>query len=99
MHYCSNCLLPKTKPYIKFNNFGKCSACVFHEKKNSNKNNKINWKKRKYEFEILINKIKKIKAPYYDVCVPVSGGKDSITQVSYLLKKLKNISYKYRLWC
>ena len=86
-YYCSNCLLPKTKPYIQFDIYGKCSACIFHEKKNNLSTNKINWKKRKKEFKVLINKIKKIKAPYYDVCVPVSGGKDSITQVSYLLKK------------
>jgi len=88
MHnYCSNCLLPTSKPFIKFDKYGKCSACIFHEKKNSNRKNKINWIKRKKEFEKLITKIQKRKAPYYDVCVPVSGGKDSITQVSHLLNK------------
>ena len=99
-NYCSVCLLPKTKPYIKFDKHGKCSACIFHEKKNikNNSKNKIDWKKRKKEFDILIKKIKKIKAPFYDVCVPVSGGKDSITQISHLLnKKLRilavNIDY------
>ena len=85
--YCKVCVIPDTKPYIQFNKFGVCSACEFHKKKNKNTINKINWKKRKIEFENLIKKIKKIKAPFYDVCVPVSGGKDSITQVSHLLNK------------
>lgn len=96
--YCIKCVLPDTKPYIKFNKLGICSACEFHEKKNKNTKSKIDWVKRGREFENLIIKIKKTKAPFYDVCVPVSGGKDSITQVSHLLnKKLRilaiNIDY------
>ena len=49
----------------------------------------------------LINKIKKIKAPYYDVCRTFCfAGKDSLTQVSYAFKKYQqNISYQHRLWC
>ena len=31
--YCIKCVLPATKPYIKFNKLGICSACDFHEKK------------------------------------------------------------------
>tara|TARA_B100000965_G_scaffold32366_1_gene23933 strand:- start:18541 stop:19659 length:1119 start_codon:yes stop_codon:yes gene_type:complete len=85
--YCKECLLPNTKPYIKFS-LGICSACTFHKKKNKFKKEKgINWNKRKKEFSKLIKNIKKRKSPIYDVCVPVSGGKDSITQVSYLLNK------------
>lgn len=86
--YCKKCLLPSTKPYIKFDNNGVCSACNFHEKKRKNKKIKsINWNLRKREFLRLIKEIKKKKSPLFDVCVPVSGGKDSITQVSYLLNK------------
>lgn len=84
---CKKCLLPSTKPYIKFNKFGVCAACLFHEKKNDKTNRGINWKKRKKEFLHLIKRIKSFNAPLYDVCVPVSGGKDSITQVSHLLNK------------
>ena len=43
--------------------------------------------KRKTQFNKLIQKIKSKKAPLFDVCVPVSGGKDSITQVHHLLNK------------
>ena len=85
--FCKECLLPNTKPYIKFS-LGICSACFFHRKKNNFRKNKaINWKKRKKEFLELIKDIKKKNSPLFDVCVPVSGGKDSITQVSYLLNK------------
>jgi len=87
LYYCKECLLPNTKPYIKFS-LGTCLACSFHKKKNRlKKKNSINWNKRKKEFVKLIADIKKKNSPIFDVCVPVSGGKDSITQVSYLLNK------------
>ena len=85
--YCCNCLLPSTKPYIKFDKNNLCSACQFHKAKKNNKKKGTNWLKRKKEFMQLIKKIKSYKAPNYDVCVPVSGGKDSITQVHHLLNK------------
>ena len=87
LYYCKECVLPNTKPYIKFSQ-NICSACSFHKKKNSLKRKKgIDWNKRKKEFLKLIKDIKKKNSPTFDVCVPVSGGKDSITQVSYLLNK------------
>lgn len=85
--YCTNCLLPSSKPYIKFDSNGTCAACTFHKTKNNKSKKSINWKKREKEFNSLIVKIKKIKAPLFDVCVPVSGGKDSIAQVSHLINK------------
>tara|TARA_B100000900_G_scaffold413165_1_gene436581 strand:+ start:8597 stop:9718 length:1122 start_codon:yes stop_codon:yes gene_type:complete len=86
--YCKKCLLPSSKPYIKFDKNGVCSACNFHFKKNENSKIKnTNWKKRGSEFLQLIKEIKKKNAPLFDVCVPVSGGKDSIAQVSNLLNK------------
>ena len=87
IRYCKKCLLPSSKPYIKFNKNGVCQACLFHEIKNDKKEKVINWKKRNKEFNNLIKKIKRVRAPNYDVCVPVSGGKDSITQVNYLLNR------------
>ena len=82
MKYCSNCVLPSTKPNIKF--FGSiCSACKYHI---DEKSKKIDWNLRNKEFLALVKKIKKKKSNIYDALVPVSGGKDSITQVHYLLK-------------
>ena len=89
--------MPNTKPYIFFDSKGFCNACLVHEKKNKILEG-INWNKRHEQFEKIIYWAKKQKAKYYDALVPVSGGKDSITQVSYLIKhKLRvlavNIDY------
>ncbi len=78
--------MPNTKPYINFDVKGICNACVSSELK-KNFNSGINWSKRKEEFEDVILWAKSQNAPYYDAMVPVSGGKDSITQVHRLLKK------------
>lgn len=84
MKYCTKCLLPDTKPYIQFDDEGVCSACRAHQRKNQAEGG-INWNKRAEEFEQLISHIKSLKAPVYDALVPVSGGKDSISQVHRLL--------------
>ncbi|OUU50701.1 MAG: hypothetical protein CBC25_07630 [Pelagibacteraceae bacterium TMED65] len=84
--YCKNCLMPDTKPYINFNSEGICNACVSSIEKKNLKSG-INWSQRKKEFDELIEWTKKQKAPLYDAMVPVSGGKDSITQVHRLLNR------------
>jgi N-acetyl sugar amidotransferase len=84
MKYCSKCLLPDTKPYITFDENGVCSACIAHEKKNTALQG-IDWKQRRQQFGQLVAQAKARNAPYYDALVPVSGGKDSITQVHRLL--------------
>ena len=85
MKYCKNCLLPSTKPYISFDENGVCSACRTHESKKDSVN--IDWMQREQEFEQIVDSAKKVKAPFYDALVPVSGGKDSITQVHHLLSR------------
>lgn len=84
MKYCKKCVMPDTKPYIIFDEEGVCTACRAHEKKRDALKG-INWEERKAEFDVLINGTITQKAPFYDVVVPVSGGKDSITQVHRLL--------------
>lgn len=80
MTYCKRCLLPDTKPYITFDAQGVCNACLAHEKKNRTLEG-IDWKKRDQEFERIVETARGRSAPWYDVMVPVSGGKDSISQV------------------
>lgn len=84
MKYCRRCLLPDSKPYISFDDEGVCSACRAHEKK-ARYLGGIDWNDRRAEFERLIREAKAEHAPFYDAVVPVSGGKDSITQVHRLL--------------
>jgi N-acetyl sugar amidotransferase len=85
MYYCRKCLLPDTKPYISFDENGICGACRAHEQKKQVLGG-INWVEREKEFEKIVLEAKAKKAPFYDVLVPVSGGKDSLTQVHRLLK-------------
>ena len=82
--YCTKCLMPSAKPYISFNEKGVCNACLAHEIKN-NAIEGIDWDKRMKKFCNLIEWAKAKDAPYYDAMVPVSGGKDSMTQVHRLL--------------
>ena len=86
MNYCKKCLMPDTKPYLEFNEEGICNACQIHEKK-QNAIDGIDWHIREKKFEDMIKWVKSQKAPWYDALVPVSGGKDSITQVHRLLGK------------
>jgi N-acetyl sugar amidotransferase len=84
MLYCKRCLFPDTKPHITFDEEGVCPACLTGEQKQG-AFAAIDWGKRFEEFELLIAEAKAAAAPYFDAMVPVSGGKDSITQVHRLL--------------
>ena len=80
MKYCKRCMMPDTKPRIKFDENGICNPCrIFEDRK------KIDWKKRYSQLEELCNRYRKGKG--YDCIIPVSGGKDSHFQV-YMMKKL-----------
>ena len=85
MKYCRKCVMPDTKPFIKFDDSGICNACNSHILKNEFLNG-IDWEQRKKEFEAIISQAKEKNAPHYDVVIPVSGGKDSLTQVHIAMK-------------
>ncbi len=82
LNYCKKCILPNTRPNISYNYKKRlCSVCEQITKTEE----RINWKKRKKEFEKIISKVKK-KNNLYDCIIPVSGGKDSTWQVVNALK-------------
>ena len=85
MKYCKECLYPETKPYIEFDENGVCNACIKAKQKHMKES--IDWERREKEFEDILKWVKLQNAPFYDVMIPVSGGKDSITQVSRVLNK------------
>lgn len=86
MNYCSNCLLPDSRPQIVINNEGVCSACI-----NSRmKFNEIDWKKRENELVEVLDYYRDATGRNYDCIIPVSGGKDSTWQVY-------NIKYNYKM--
>ena len=84
MRYCSRCVMPDTKPYLTFNELGVCAACQAHETKAAGGRG-IDWEKRARRFSALLGDAKAGKSRHFDALVPVSGGKDSITQVHRLL--------------
>lgn len=79
MRYCSNCVMPDTRPDLRFDADGVCDACNSFKQKNI----KIDWEARKIEFEKLIKPIRNQASNKYDCLIPVSGGKDSHLTLYY----------------
>ncbi len=73
----------ESKPTLKINDEGVCSACEYQEIKD----NKINWEEREKELKKLCDSYRKSDGNY-DCIVPGSGGKDS-SFTAHILK------YKY----
>jgi N-acetyl sugar amidotransferase len=79
INYCTACLLPDTKPDLQFDENGVCAACSAFSNRAE-----VDWHKRHYEFNEIINKYKSTSG--WDCIVPVSGGKDSTAQVLKVLE-------------
>ncbi|MEG2587502.1 MAG: N-acetyl sugar amidotransferase [Cetobacterium sp.] len=87
MKYCTKCVMPDTRPGIKFDENGVCTPCLNHEKKKL-----INWNKRMEEFKEICDKYRGMNGPSgYDCMIAVSGGKDSHYQV-YVMKELMKMN-------
>ena len=80
MKFCSNCVMPNTKPDLHFDENGVCDAC----RTQGDKNNLIDWKQREKDFLTLVDKYK--ANSHYDCIIGVSGGKDSTFQVLKVLE-------------
>lgn len=83
MKKCSKCVIPETHETVHFDEQGVCSICRQHEFKQD----KIDWKRRKNDFDALIDSYRGKYA--YDCIVPFSGGKDSTWTLYYLIKEYK----------
>ena len=73
--------MPDTKPDLSFDEEGICNAC-----KNFENRPKINLEERKTELLDIIEKYRSKDSSNWDCIVPVSGGKDSTTQVIKMLE-------------
>lgn len=78
--YCKKCVMPSTKPDLKFDDEGVCSACRAYENRKH-----VDWYKRKEELDALLERYRR-KGSHWDCIVPVSGGKDSTYQVIRMLQ-------------
>ena len=83
MKYCSNCVMPDTKPGVYLDENGDCNAC-----RSSFAKKAIDWDERFDQLRKITDEIKEEGHPYYDCIVPVSGGKDSWIQALILSEEL-----------
>jgi hypothetical protein len=77
--YCRECWFPSSKPNFALNSDGLCRACASESERGTVEPDV--WRQRSELFSQLIEEAVMVGAPNFDVVVPVSGGKDSITQV------------------
>ncbi|MBE3122261.1 MAG: N-acetyl sugar amidotransferase [Thermoplasmata archaeon] len=83
MRYCKKCVMPDSRPYMKFDKEGICYPCRVAEQLK-----KIDWKKRWKELEMLADQYRGINGDYYDCIIAASSGKDSYFQVHVFKEKL-----------
>jgi N-acetyl sugar amidotransferase len=86
MKYCTNCILPDSRPGIIIEGNGVCNACNNFSITKST----IDFVKREEQFLEVVRKAK-LKSTGYDCIIPVSGGKDSTWQVVKCLEYGLNI--------
>jgi len=84
MKYCVKCLMPDTRPGLKLNDDGVCTACISYEHQKN-----TDWNKRWSELEKLCDKYRGCNGNGYDCAIAISGGKDSHFQVYTIKEKLK----------
>lgn len=82
MEYCTECLMPDTRPGITFEG-GICAPCI-----NFAKQKTTDWDERWRELETLCDRYRGCNGNSYDCAIAVSGGKDSHFQVYILKEKL-----------
>ena len=81
LKYCTRCVMPDTKPDLRFDAEGVCDACRSFEQRPL-----IDWDARKRELVTLLDKHRSTDGSRWDCIVPVSGGKDSTYQVVRMLE-------------
>ena len=86
MKYCVRCVMPDTRPGIRFNEEGVCSACLAYERRKS-----VDWNSRWKEFQALCDRYRGMNGDGYDCAIAVSGGKDSHFQV-HLMKEVMRMN-------
>lgn len=83
MRYCKRCVMPDTRPGIKFNEDGICYPCLNYEARKN-----IDWKDRWKQLEKLADKYRGCNGDYYDCIITASAGKDSYFQTHIFKEKL-----------
>jgi N-acetyl sugar amidotransferase len=79
--YCRRCVMPSTKPDLKIDAEGVCSACRHYERRKT-----VDWDARLAEMKKLLAEYRSSDGSRNDCIIPVSGGKDSTYQVIRMLE-------------
>ena len=80
LKYCTQCVMPHTKPDLQMDEEGVCSACRAYEQRST-----IDWELRRKELKEILARYRG-NGKNWDCIVPVSGGKDSTYQVVRMLQ-------------
>ena len=83
MKYCKRCVMPDTRPGIKFNEESVCYPCLTHDRRMQ-----VDWQARWQELERLADRYRGSSGNYYDCIVTASAGKDSYYQVWTMKERL-----------
>ncbi len=90
MKYCRVCVLPDSRPSLKFDANGNCNCARAADK------DAIDWEHRAAAFRELVQNAKS-RSSGWDCVIPVSGGKDSTWQVAKCLEAgLKPLAVTWR---
>lgn len=81
LKYCTRCVMPDTKPDLKLDEEGVCNACRAYERRKE-----VDWEARRRQLLELLDRYRNPHGSNWDCIVPVSGGKDSTTQVVRMLQ-------------
>lgn len=84
MKYCEKCLQTDTRPGIKFDEYGICPPCRYHESLQL-----VDWDERRKEIDQIVEFGKNNSHSGYDCIIGVSGGKDSTRQAFFVKDVLK----------
>jgi N-acetyl sugar amidotransferase len=81
LRYCKRCVMPDTKPDLHLDAEMVCNACRSYENRKQ-----VDWEARRAELEAILVRYRRTDGANWDCVVPVSGGKDSTTQVVRMLQ-------------
>jgi N-acetyl sugar amidotransferase len=85
MEYCKKCVMPDTKPDLYLDKVGICNACRSFENRKL-----VDWEIRKKELLEILDRYRSKNGSKWDCIIPVSGGKDSHSQVIRILQSGMN---------
>ena len=79
--YCTNCVMPDTKPDLQLDEHSVCNACRSYQRRAEQ-----DWGARYQELLQVLEQYRRHDGSNWDCIVPVSGGKDSTYQVVRMLQ-------------